>query len=537
VGGGLSAASLRVNVHAGLPRPGAIATSPRALARHFVIRLGGVLRDPAAIAFLAFAGLSTLFLWSQFGVARPHTVVIGNPLPESIQGDLHFPGPAEKAVGSARFSLPSGGALVVDVLGPGEWRAFPGWTPPWRGILAWNLVCQFLWAPVVVLFVSGNTLVRRSLGSATGPPLPALPIGPRSRAVAEALVALAFVVAARTPLLRVHPPELLFNFSYLLMRTPGPVPTALAWTASTILGALFAWPLLLAWVAVPRLDRRGWLAPGLVMAALSLGVGAGVSARPLPAAFLALALSVLVLALVGTEIQVVRPAAERPSGARLFRPSPGPLAQFRRDQWRGPLRALWPFLVLVVPGPLVLAILRSRRFDVLALQLLLLTATLFYPLGLKLVSAAAPGSGAVWNGYYLSAWPVLPVRRETVLRAVYAHGWAAGGLVWLLFCLYRWLYGGGPWPSLFELPAVVLAAGVLVCAAAGDRWRGTLALVSLVTFQMGVPLLLTVAETVFLVHVKHERDVLIAAAYVLGLVGGLPPLVHLRSRGVRPRAA
>jgi hypothetical protein len=45
---------------------------------------------------------------------------------------------------------------------------------------------------------------------------------------------------------------------------------------------------------------------------------------------------------------------------------------------------------------------------------------------------------------------------------------------------------------------------------------------------MGVPLLLTVAEAVFSIHVKHERGVLIATAYALALAGGLPPLVHLR---------
>jgi hypothetical protein len=418
---------------------------------------------------------------------------------------------------------------LVLAMAPGEWRALPGWTTWRRWILGAVLVCHFLWVPLVVLFASGNALGRPS--SATGPPLPALPIGPRSRAVAEALAALALAVAARTPLLLVHPPELLFNFSYLLMRGPGPVPATVAWTASTILGALFAWPLLLAWVTVPRLDRRGWLAPGLVMGTLFLGVGTGLSSRPLPASLLAVALSVFVLVLVGTGIQVVRSASERPYGARLFRRSPGPRAQFRRDQWREPIRVLWLFLVLVAPGPLVLAILRSRRFELLALQLLLLTAVLFYPLGLKLVSAAAPGSGAVWNGYFLLAWSALPVRRETVLRAVYAHGWAAGGLVWLLLCLYTWLYGGGPWLPLFELAGVVLAAGVLVCAAAGDRWRGTAALASLIVFQLG-PMLLATLEYVLSalgapIHVPH-RPVLMAGAYFLALVGGLPPLVHLR---------
>jgi hypothetical protein len=427
VGGSVSAASVRVTLSAGLPRRAAVGASLRAVARHFAVHLWWVLRDPAAIAVLVFAGLSTLFLWWQFGMARPRTVVIENPLPESIQGDLRFPGPAEKAVGSAGFTLPRGGTVVVDVLAPGEWRAFPGWTS-WRGqILAWTLVCHFLWAPLVVLFVSGNALVRRSLASATGPPLPALPIGPRSRAVAETLVALVLGVAARTPLLLVRPPDLLFNLSVLLMRGPHPVSSTVAWTASTILGALFAWPLLLAWVTVPRLDRRGWLAPGVVMAALFLGVGTGLSSRPLPGALLALALSVVVLALVGTEVQVVRPASERPSGARLFRRSPGPMAQFRRDQWRGPLRAFWPFLVLAVPGPLVLAILRSRRFELLALLLLVLTAILFYPSGLKLVSAAAPGSGGSGTATTSPPGPRCPCgARRCSARCTHTAGPRAG---------------------------------------------------------------------------------------------------------------
>jgi hypothetical protein len=195
------------------------------------------------------------------------------------------------------------------------------------------------------------------------------------------------------------------------------------------------------------------------------------------------------------------------------------------------LRALWPFLVLVVPGPVLLAILDRSfvrfRIDLLALQVLLLTAVLLYPFGLKLVSAAAPGTGALWNGYFLSAWSGLPVPRTTVLRAVYAHGWVAGGLVWLLVCLYTVLNRGGPWLPLFELPGVVLAAAVVLCAAVGDRWRGSLALVSLVLFQLGVPMGLAAADSTLSLHLP-KGAILMGAAYLLALVGGVPSLVHLR---------
>jgi hypothetical protein len=99
-----------------------------------------------------------------------------------------------------------------------------------------------------MLFVSGNVLVRRSLGSAAGQVLPALPVGPRSRALAEAGLALALVLVARTPGLFLHPAEMLFT--------------------GTLLGAFFAWLLLPAWATVRRLDRRALLAPGLVMTGL-----------------------------------------------------------------------------------------------------------------------------------------------------------------------------------------------------------------------------------------------------------------------------
>jgi hypothetical protein len=570
----VSTVFVRLTLTATRPSTGRIRAGVRAFLRHLTARLWGVLRDPRAIVVLAFVGFASIPLWSLLVPARPWpaVIVIENPLPETIDGDVRvsgasagefagyrfhlpskhalvlstqpavaamanplpqpveadvrFEGAAARALGFYRFSVPRNHALVATTRGPSARTALSGWMSL-GGTALWVVTCHFLWPPIVVLFVSGNVLVRRTLGSATGPPLPALPIGPRSRALAEALVALALVLVARTPGLLLRPE--LVSHAYLLQGAPQSVSGAASWAGTTILGALFVWPLLLAWAMVPRLDARGLLGPGIVMAALFFTRMRGMTASWPPAAALALTLSVLVLVLSGTKIELVRAVAESGAKAPAFRPSPGPLAQFRRDQWLGPLRALWPFLILVLPAPWALATVdRSFGPMYLTLQLLLLTAVLLYPLGLRLVSAAAPGTAALWNGYYVSAWSTLPVPRETVLRAAYAHAWAAGGLVWLLLCAYTALYARGPKLPLFEFPAVVLAAGVVLCAAAGDRRRGSLALASLVMCQAGVPMLLAVATDFVGIRLAHKPVVLFGAAYLLATVGGLPPVVHLR---------
>jgi hypothetical protein len=229
-----------------------------------------MLRAPAAIVVLVFASLSSIPLWSWLGVARMSApVVIRNTQPESVEGDVRFSGAAAKSLGSIHFNLPSQYEVRLSTVEPSVWSGLPGLRYAYRYLIwRWDLPCNFLWAPVVMLFVSGNVLVRRSLGSAAGQVLPALPVGPRSRALAEAGLALALVLVARTPGLFLHPAEMLFTGSFVLEHGLQPASSGLAWRESTLLGAFFAWPLLLAWATVRRLDRRALLAPGLVMTGL-----------------------------------------------------------------------------------------------------------------------------------------------------------------------------------------------------------------------------------------------------------------------------
>jgi hypothetical protein len=357
----MSTAHVRIRAHATHRGRDSLATAASAFVRHVRARLYAAAMDPAVLALLAFGGFTTIPLWWAMG--------------------RH---PAEiKPV------------AVVAIL------------------------CMFLWAPLVVVAVSGTTLARHSLGSAGGRAVPALPIGPRSRSAAEAVVVLLLILVARAAAFFVVPPGAL--------------------VASTLFGALLVLPLLLAWTSVPRLDWRGLLGPGLVMCVLSAVIVGGVAASPGLAIVVSLALSALVLALAGVEVEVdAREAAIR--RPRLpFRVSPGPAVQLRRDRWAGPPRRLGPFVAVVLLLPILGSAL-TRRFDaaLALLGLLVLTSVLLHPFGLRLVSAAAPGVSTFWNGYFGRAWSVLPVPRRDVLRSVYAHGWIAGIALWLLLCGWVW---------------------------------------------------------------------------------------------------
>jgi hypothetical protein len=251
---------------------------------------------------------------------------------------------------------------------------------------------------------------------------------------------------------------------------------------------------------------------------------------------LSLALSALLLVRVDNGDRPGAPTSERPVPLRL-RSSPGPLQQFRRDAWLGPARTLWLFAVVVIPPPLVLGALYPRRFLLVPLfQILTLTALPFFPFGMKLTGSG----GSLFSGRFLRSWSPLPVPRQRVIRGLYAHGLIAAGVVWLVLCAHVAQQGGaralGGLP-LFELPAVLLVAGIVTCEAVGDRGRGLLAIGCLVGFQLVVPAALALANTVVdlsAVGFARSESFWLAEAFGLGLLGGLPPLVHLRRGALQP---
>ena len=295
-------------------------------------------------------------------------------------------------------------------------------------------------------------------------------------------------------------------------------------------GVLLAFPMVLAWTAAAPLGGRGLAKPAFVSLLVLAGLLVGAFAHGWSAALLPLALTALVLNRVDSGDSRASHVGEAP--IRLFhRRSPGSLQQVRRDGWLGPLRTLWPLAVIALGVPLVLETLYPRRFLFLPwLQILALTALPFFPFGLKL---AGPG-GLLFGGRFLRSWSPLPVPRETVVRAVYAHGLIAAGLVWLVLCAHVARDGGASrlWGlPLFELPAVFLVAGIVTCEAVGDRGRGLLAVGCLAGFQMIVPTAWCLANaTLDLSSVPFVRSESFwrAEAFGLGLLGSLPPLVHLR---------
>ena len=164
------------------------------------------------------------------------------------------------------------------------------------------------------------------------------------------------------------------------------------------------------------------------------------------------------------------------------------------------------------------------------LQWLVLTAAAFFPFGLALIPAGTR-PGALFSGAFLGSWRSLPVRRDTVVRVVYAQGLLGAGLAWLVLCAQVALLGARFGPLLYALPVVFLVAGLVVCEAVGDRKRGLTAIAALLGYQFGVPL--AYALVTFLLGVSSDSSRASAVACAVALVGILPPLIHLR----RPQRA
>ncbi len=453
-------------------------TNTFALARHFRIRLLAVVRDPVALGLLVVAGLATIPFWHPMG--------------------FHY--------------------LLIDARG--RWPYF--WGPAVFGV--------FFWAPLVVLPVSG-ALGHRGARASTGRILPALPVGPRCRATAEAMVGL-LVVAA------IHAPASLFYQHWLYPQLdPWGCPDcyffwAMSLTstlADSAFGLLFALPFVLAWAAVPRLAWSHLSRPLAVFALVLAAVASGMTRTTAGATFVWVALAIAVPATIGVELAVDVIGLPRWRSAPPHRASPGPSAQFRRDFWQGVPRRCWPYLLVILSLPILLSSVWAGPRSVLALMLLSqLAILLLYPFGIRLVSVRAPGGAGLFNGYFATAWSTLPVSRPSVLRAVYAHGLIGTALLWLLLFAQVANLPSGDRIVMFELPAVLLVPAVLLCEAAGDRMRGALALGALLAFQFGVPSTSLFLELTVGAHLRPAGGILLAVSYLLALIGGLPPLVHLR---------
>jgi hypothetical protein len=501
--------------------------------RHFVNGVRMTARDPFALGLLAFAGAVTVPLWG-FGLGIHPFDARHLPWP---QGPVTFSGPAPTALELAiRF-------------------------PHWEAVLA-----QLLGAALVAGALGPNSTRRRwPAGPDRG--MPALPLGPRARVVAEVLAVSLYVLIARAAVLGfggVRLGRTLFGHDPALATYPEgarlgtTLLPSLAWptaayvssfVVNTVLGTLLAFPLVLAWATTTRLDARGIMKLAIATLLLFGAASVGATAHVGSALLVCVGVSAFLLVRMddGSRVEPVRPAR------RLrFRASPAPLVQLRRDAWLGPVRRLWWVLLLAVPVPLTLTALgRAVGFDsepgraigfrglalttALLLQWPTLLALALFPLGLALVASATPAT-RLFSGAFLRSWGVLPLEPKRVIRTVYAHGLVAAGFAWLVLGLQTRLLGVRFGPALYELPVVFLMPGIAVCEAVGDRRRGLLAVGALAIFQFGVPFAFALLPEVLGSAVPFSRNgmALGIAGYAVGLGGALPPLAHLQGRTAAP---
>ncbi len=500
---------------------------------HCVARFGMAVRDPFALGLLAFAGAVTVPLWSWWLGIHPlwarHYPWPGGP--------VFYNGPAPTAVRLA-FYQPFGLVVLTQVL--------------WAALVAWAL---------------GRESAQGQWSAARA--LPALPIGPRARVVADALVAIALAMAARAVVLSWggvrlgqtlfgHDPRLavfpdlawLFSLAQPAESTLTLAAYVSAFVVSTLLGTLLVFPLVLAWSTTARLDWRGFVKPTVAVLLLFAAVGVGAMAHVASAVLVSVLVCVFLVARLDAADHPETPSASR---APRVRASPGPLVQLRRDAWLRLLETRWMYLALAVTLPFVPTLAyethpfgyASTSFSLFAkvlagmaalLQWLVLMALPFLPFGLALIPSGVP-SRALFSGAFLQSWCALPLPRTTVLRAVYAHGLLGAGFAWLVLCAHARLLGARFGPVLYELPAVFLVAGLVVCEAVGDRRRGLLAVGALVGFQFGVPVAHAIGSELLgrLPAFGSHGARLTIAAYAVALFGVLPPLVHLRERAASPR--
>jgi hypothetical protein len=499
--------------------------------RHFLNGVRMTARDPFALGLLAFAGAVTVPLWG-FGLGIHPFDARHLPWP---YGPVTFSGPAPTALELA-VRFPHGEIVLAQLLGA-----------------------------ALVAGALGPNSTRRRWPAASDRGMPALPLGPRARVVAEVFAVSLYVLIARAAVLGfggVRLGHTLFGHDPGLATYPEvarlgiTLLTSLAWptaayvasfVVNTLLGTLLAFPLVLAWATTTRLDARGLVK--VAVAALLVFASASVGAMAHVGSALLVSVGVSAFLLVRLDDGSRAESVHTPRPLR-FRSCAGPPAQLRRDAWGGPARRLWWVLLLAVPLPLALTLLgRAIGFDseagraiglkglalttALLLQWPTLLALALFPLGLALVPSATPAI-RLFSGAFLRSWSALPVEPRRVVRAVYAHGLLAAAFAWLVLCLQMRLLGMRFGPALYELPVVFLMAGIAVCEAVGDRRRGLLAVGALAMFQFGLPFGFALLPEVSGSAVPFSRNgmALGIAGYAVSLAGALPPLVHLRGRAV-----
>jgi hypothetical protein len=460
-------------------------------ARHLLIRTRMLATEPASLGILALAGLSSIVIWPWVGI-RPE----------------------------------------MDIPGIGEFVMF----------------CSLLLWPFLVGVVAvGRTAGGQGNGSgplASDLALPALPIGHRMRILADTLAVLAFSLIFRLPGL------LLGELGRDFVAGPGTAGDAAAYRflflEQTLQGSLLFLPMLIAWSTPSRSHVFYLVRPVLVSMPLFALIWLEFSRNPAVAAGACLVLCCATLLTAGWNPESRRRPASAHTRRRLYRPGLDPEARLRRDRWVQPLRAGRYYLLAIALAETAVILLElyagtpvTARAMVAGMAVgFLMSVALFRPLGLQLLRPAHSPSDTATGGTTLAhACSLLPVRPEAVVRGVYLHALLGGGAIVALVLAHTGLMRILDLeehsslllvrPLAFAVPA---AAGLAVSMAVGDRLRTGISLAAVIALlPVHIALWITLSSAGMSPREPGAGmavDLVVLAA--LALIGGLPPLIHLR---------
>ncbi len=451
--------------------------------QHLRTRLGALVRSPFALSMSVLLGVASLMMWPIF---RPAQVT-------DLEGGIE---------------------LLI------------------RALMIW------LFPFMVAIFITGRMW---SLGEGSGLAtliLPTLPVSIRTRILAETTGGLLVLLV----------PRLVAGLVLSTLSRGNTWYEAVAggsmWR-DTLISALVLLPVLLVCCAPAGRDWFQWsrsLAVAILMAAL---VTADLTRNLFITAATAFALSAVLLAGYRLEPAFdLESLLHRRSNARLHRPGIDPLVRFRRDLWRRPLKKFWPaFLAMLiltfVTPPVMSWIGVSEMYYSLTAGILpgLAIFMLMFPLGIHLFNGDRGIAGSGGNrGTFRQAWSHLPLPAYTVMRGIWAHGMIGGLVCWALYLIHFVLMMAfsGEWTALVWFHAsLVLAipagAGFLVAGAAGDGFRLTLAIAALIAIPAAdIGFTIGLKSAGIPMSQNQQIFVVFATALAATLIGGLPPLIHLR---------
>ncbi len=390
----------------------------------------------------------------------------------------------------------------------------------------------WLWPMVLMVVIRGRATTGRGEGPLGTCPAPALPVGMRLRALAEATLALVGIGVVRWVLIAIYNsswslPAILPGFAVILLLFP----MAVVWALPVGRAATFMLRPIL--IAIP--------------AALFRQVG-GVFDTWAGMILSSLLLTALALLLAGFEVPDWEGLRSGKRATLGFREGLDPARRLSEDSWRPVLSAWggWLFLAVLIFGLCLYLDIRGRTvewilFAGFGIFLIIGLQPLFRPFNSNMLVESLAEKRSFGRGDFLRAWSVLPVEPIRVLRRVWLHGMLCGLMLWAVPVMILILRHGlveGSWSFRAGvgdlLPIVIIAAlfvpvvaATLVALAVG-RKPEILSSGLILFFGLQLLLLVRVLLREGLGPDKAALDALaILALVVMVVAGALPPLRFL----------